>query len=214
MIITSTSEVYGSAKYIPIDEKHSLNAQSPYAASKIAADQISLSYFRSFGVPLTIIRPFNTFGPRQSQRAAIPTIIAQILMGKKEIKLGNLKSSRDFTLVEDTVNGFVKTINNKKCIGEVINLGTGSHFTIQETVKMISLILDKKVKVIIDKKRIRPKKSEVDRLLSKNLKAKKILGWKPKYAGKKGFYLALKITINWFKNPRNLNLYKSDIYNV
>ncbi|MAV82136.1 MAG: NAD-dependent dehydratase [Pelagibacteraceae bacterium] len=214
IIITSTSEVYGSAKYIPIDEKHSLNAQSPYAASKIAADQISLSYSRSFGIPLTIIRPFNTFGPRQSQRAAIPTIIAQILMGKKVIKLGNLKSSRDFTLVEDTVNGFIKTINNKKCIGEVINLGTGSHFTIKETVNMISTIVGKKIKVIVDKKRIRPKKSEVDRLLSKNLKAKKILGWKPKYTGKKGFYRALKITINWFKNPKNLKLYKSDIYNV
>ena len=173
IIITSTSEVYGSAKYIPIDEKHSLNAQSPYAASKIAADQISLSYFRSYGIPLTIIRPFNTFGPRQSQRAAIPTIIAQILTGKKVIKLGNLRSSRDFTLVEDTVNGFIKTIKNKKCIGEVINLGTGSHFTIKETVKMISKILDKKIKVTLDKKRIRPKKSEVDRLLSKNLKAKK-----------------------------------------
>ena len=138
----------------------------------------------------------------------------KFLQEKKVIKLGNLRSSRDFTLVEDTVNGFIKTIKNKKCIGEVINLGTGSHFTIKETVKMISKILDKKIKVTLDKKRIRPKKSEVDRLLSKNLKAKKILGWKPKYTGKKGFYRALKITINWFKNPKNLNLYKSDIYNV
>tara|TARA_B100001057_G_scaffold499320_1_gene609511 strand:- start:4197 stop:5192 length:996 start_codon:yes stop_codon:yes gene_type:complete len=214
VIITSTSEVYGSAKYIPIDEKHSLNAQSPYAASKIAADQISLSYFRSFGIPLTIIRPFNTFGPRQSQRAAIPTIIAQILMGKKVIRLGNLRSSRDFTLVEDTVDGFLKAINNTKCVGEVINLGTGSHFTIKETVRIISQILNKKIKVTLDKKRIRPKKSEVDRLLSKNLKAKKILGWRPKYAGTKGFNNALKITIDWFKNPENLKLYKSDIYNV
>ena len=214
VVITSTSEVYGSAKYIPIDENHPLNAQSPYAASKIAADQVSMSYFRSFGIPITIIRPFNTFGPRQSQRAAIPTIIGQILNGKKIIKLGNLNSSRDFTLVSDTVDGFIKTISNKKCVGEVINLGTGYHFTIKETVKMISKILNKKIIIEIDKKRIRPKKSEVDRLLSKNSKAKKLLKWKPKYVGRKGFYRALKITINWFKNPKNLNLYKSDIYNV
>ena len=214
IIITSTSEVYGSAQYIPIDEKHPLNAQSPYAASKIAADQISLSYYRSFNLPVTVIRPFNTFGPRQSQRAAIPTIISQILNGKKKIKLGNLKSSRDFTLVHDTVNGFIKTIHNKKCVGQVINLGTGFHFTIGETVKIISKILKKDIKVELDMKRVRPKKSEVDRLLSKNEKSKKILNWKPKYSGKKGFYKALEITINWFKNPKNLKLYKSDVYNV
>ena len=214
IIVTSTSEVYGSAQYIPIDEKHPLNAQSPYAASKIAADQISLSYYKSFNLPVTVIRPFNTFGPRQSQRAAIPTIISQILNGKKKIKLGNLKSSRDFTLVWDTVDGFIKTIHNKKCVGQVINLGTGSHFTIGETVKIISKILKKNIKVELDKKRIRPKKSEVDRLLSKNEKSKKILNWKPKYSGKKGFYKALEITIKWFKNPKNLKLYKSDAYNV
>ncbi len=214
IVITSTSEVYGSAKYIPIDENHPLNAQSPYAASKIAADQISLSYFKSFNLPVTVIRPFNTFGPRQSQRAAIPTIISQLLNKKKEIKLGNLKSSRDFTLVFDTVDGFIKTINNKKCIGKVINLGTGSHFTIKETLKIISKILKKEIKVTLDKKRIRPKKSEVDRLLSNNNKAKKLLNWKPKYSGRKGFYKALEITINWFKNPKNLKLYKTDIYNV
>jgi len=214
IVITSTSEVYGSAQYIPIDESHPLNAQSPYAASKIAADQISLSYFKSFNLPITIIRPFNTFGPRQSQRAAIPTIISQLLNDKKIIKLGNLKSSRDFTLVHDTVDGFIKTIKNTKCIGQVINLGTGSHFTIKETLKMISKILKKNIKVSVDKKRIRPKKSEVDRLLSKNKKAQRILNWKPKYSGKKGFYKALEITINWFKDPKNLKLYKSDTYNV
>jgi len=214
IVITSTSEVYGSAQYIPIDEKHPLNAQSPYAASKIAADQISLSYFKSFNLPITIIRPFNTFGPRQSQRAAIPTIISQILNNKKTIKLGNLKSSRDFTLVHDTVDGFIKTINNKECVGQVINLGTGSHFTIMETVKIISKILKKEIKIEIDKKRIRPSRSEVDRLLSNNLKSKKILKWKPKYSGRLGFYKALEITINWFKEPENLKLYKSDTYNV
>lgn len=214
IVITSTSEVYGSAKYVPIDEKHPLNAQSPYAASKIAADQIAMSYYKSFDLPVTIIRPFNTFGPRQSQRAAIPTVITQILNKKKIIKLGNLYSSRDFTLVDDTVTGFMKTINNKKCIGKIINLGTGFHFTIGEIVKMIFKILKTKPLIQIDQKRIRPFKSEVDRLLSNNKMAKKILGWKPKYAGKKGFYRALEITINWFKNQKNLKSYKSEIYNV
>ena len=214
IVITSTSEVYGSAQYIPIDEKHPLNAQSPYAASKIAADQISLSYFKSFNLPVTIIRPFNTFGPRQSQRAAIPTIISQILNNKKIIKLGNLKSSRDFTLVDDTIEGFVKTINNKKCIGQVINLGTGYHFTIKETVKMIAKIIGTSITVELDKGRIRPKKSEVDRLLSKNTKAKKILKWEPKFTKKSGFYKGLEKTIEWFKDPKNLKHYKDNKYNV
>lgn len=214
VVITSTSEVYGSAQYIPIDEKHPLNAQSPYAASKVAADQLALSYYKSFALPVTIIRPFNTYGPRQSQRAAIPTIIAQILNGQKKIKLGNLDSSRDFTLAQDTVSGFLKTINNKKCVGQVINLGTGSHFTIKETVKMIAKIIGTNITVELDKKRIRPKKSEVDRLLSKNTKAKKILKWKPKFVKKAGFYKGLEKTIEWFKNPQNLKHYKNNKYNV
>ena len=189
---TSTSEVYGSAQYVPIDEKHPLNAQSPYAASKIAADQLSLAYHRSFGLPVTIIRPFNTFGPRQSQRAAIPAIINQIISGKREIKLGNLNAYRDFTYVDDTVNGYIKLIGNQKSIGEVINLGTGSSFSIKETLKLICKILNKKVEVKLDQKRLRPKKSEVNKLLSKNTKAKKILKWKPKFSGKTGFFNGLK----------------------
>lgn len=211
---TSTSEVYGSAQYVPIDEKHPLNAQSPYAASKIAADQLSLSYHRSFNLPVTIMRPFNTFGPRQSQRAAIPAIINQIISGKKEIKLGNLHAHRDFTYVDDTVNGYIKLIGNKKSIGEVINLGTGSSFSIKETLSFICEILNKKVEVKVDQKRLRPKKSEVNKLLSKNSKAKKILRWKPKFSGKSGFFNGLKKTIEWSKQNEDLLKNQPDSYNV
>ena len=211
---TSTSEVYGSAQYVPIDEKHPLNAQSPYAASKIAADQLSLSYFRSFGLPVTILRPFNTFGPRQSQRAAIPAIINQILSDKKEIKLGNLNAHRDFTYVDDTVNGYIKLIGNQKSIGEIINLGTGSSFSIKETLSFICEILNKDVKVKVDEERLRPKKSEVNKLLSKNTKAKKILKWRPKFNGKSGFFNGLKKTIEWSKQNEDLLKNQSDSYNV
>ncbi len=214
VVNTSTSEVYGSAQYIPIDENHPMNAQSPYAATKIAADHLCLSYYRSFNLPVTILRPFNTFGPRQSQRAAIPAIINQIINGKKKIKLGNLHSSRDFTYVEDTVEGYIKLIGNKKSIGEVINLGTGTSFTIKETLDLICRILKTKIEVELDKKRLRPKKSEVNQLLSNNLKAKKILSWKPKFTKEKGFYEGLKKTIQWFKENKNLSKYNPDQYNV
>jgi len=213
VVNTSTSEVYGSAQYIPIDEKHPLNAQSPYAATKIAADHLSLSYFRSFNLPVTVLRPFNTFGPRQSQRAAIPAMINQIIDGKKKIKLGNLNASRDFTYVADTVEGYIKLIGNKKSVGEVINLGTGASFTIKETLNLICKILKTKVEVLLDQKRLRPKKSEVNQLLSNNNKAKKILKWKPTLNGKKGFENGLKRTIEWsIKNKKNIK--KIDLYNV
>ena len=195
-IHTSTSEVYGSAKYVPIDEMHPLNAQSPYAASKISADQICLSFQKSFNMPITIIRPFNTFGPRQSLRAVIPTILYQASI-KNKIKLGNLKSKRDFTYVDDTVEAFLKAINKKRIHGEVINLGTGSEFSINQIVKLSSELLNKKIKIIKIKERIRPKKSEVNRLLSNNKKAKKLLGWSPKYTGRKGFKVALTKTLKW-----------------
>ena len=168
---TSTSEVYGSAQYVPIDEKHPINAQSPYAASKASADQLAMSFYKSFGLPVTIIRPFNTFGPRQSLRAIIPTIINQSIKNNK-IKLGNLDSLRDFTFVEDTVKGFILAMKYKKCVGEVINLGTGYEFSIKETLKMILKISNKKGIIDIEKK-TKTKKSEVDRLLSNNKKAKK-----------------------------------------
>ncbi len=209
---TSTSEVYGSAQFIPITEKHPLNAQSPYAASKIASDQLSLSYYKSFNLPIVVIRPFNTFGPRQSLRAAIPTMITQVL-NQKKIKLGNINTSRDFTYISDTINGFVLTIGNNKCIGEVINLGTGYDFSIQETLNYITKIVKKKVSVVLDKQRIRPEKSEVKKLQSSNLKAKTILNWKPIYCGKKGFSNGLKKTVDWFNNSNNLSKYKLDIYN-
>tara|TARA_B100001123_G_scaffold433137_1_gene557276 strand:+ start:958 stop:1956 length:999 start_codon:yes stop_codon:yes gene_type:complete len=214
IVNTSTSEVYGSAQKIPINENHPLNAQSPYAATKISADQLTMSYYRSFDLPVTILRPFNTFGPRQSLRAAIPTIISQIVLGKKEIKLGNLKATRDFTYVSDTVEGYIKTIKNKKCIGETINLGTGYDFSIKKTVDLISSILNKNITVISDKKRIRPKKSEVNRLVSDNKKALKILNWKPIYSRESGFKEGLKKTVEWFTKKENLKHYKSNLYNL
>ena len=197
-IHTSTSEVYGSAKYVPIDENHPLNAQSPYAASKIAADQICLSFHKSFNLPVTILRPFNTFGPRQSLRAVIPTILYQANK-KHAVQLGNINSKRDFTFIDDTVNAFLLTLNKKKTIGEVINLGTGYEFSIKDVLNATSKILKKKIRVISTKERFRPKKSEVNRLLSNNKKAKKILGWKPKFIGQKGFMEAIKITLEWVK---------------
>lgn len=214
IVNTSTSEVYGSSQYSPIDELHPLNAQSPYAASKIAADQLCLSYNKSFNLPVTIIRPFNTFGPRQSLRAAIPTMITQVIINEKEINLGNLISKRDFSYVDDTVMGFVSCLSNKKCIGEVINLGSGYDFSMQEVLLIIEDILNKKLKVNVDQNRIRPEKSEVNHLLSNNTKAKKLLNWEPQFKGKKGFEQGIRKTIEWFCKKENLSLYKSNIYNV
>ena len=210
---TSTSEVYGSAQYVPIDENHPLNAQSPYAASKVAGDQLALSYFRAFNLPVMVLRPFNTFGPRQSMRAAIPTIISQIINDEKILKIGTLNSRRDFTYISDTVDGYISAIGNKKCIGECIQLGTGVDFSIGETLNFITNLTKSKIKIQTDKKRMRPIKSEVNRLLSSNKKAKKILNWKPKFSGKKGFINGLSNTIDWFKVSRNLDSYKTDIYN-
>ena len=210
-IHTSTSEVYGSAKYVPIDENHPLNAQSPYAASKIAADQICLSFQKSFNLPITIIRPFNTFGPRQSLRAVIPTILYQASLNN-EIELGNLNSKRDFTFVDDTVNGFICALNKKKTIGEVINLGTGHEVSIKKIVEITSKILNKKLSIKKKLDRFRPKKSEVSRLLSNNKKAKKILNWKPKFVSAKGFEMGLKKTLKWVLSQNNNNL-KLKIFN-
>lgn len=212
---TSTSEVYGSAQYVPIDEKHPLNAQSPYSASKISSDQLVLSYYKSFGTPVTILRPFNTFGPRQSMRASISTIISQVINNKNFITVGNTSTKRDFTYIDDTVMGFIKTLNNKKIIGETINLGTGKDFSISDTINLIKKINKKEyLKTHIDKNRIRPKKSEVTRLISNNKKAKKLLNWSPKFVGKKGFEAGLKKTSEWFSNKKNVKLYKVNLYNV
>ena len=213
VVNTSTSEVYGSAQTVPIKENHILSAQSPYAASKIAADQIGMSYFKSFNLPLAIIRPFNTFGPRQSARAVISTIIIQALTGSK-IKLGNTYSTRDFTFVEDAVNAFSKCINNRKILGQTFNLGTGYEISVKDIVKMVSVILNKKLIIVKDNKRIRPNKSEVDRLVASNLKGKKLLKWKPKFSGQEGFKRGLELTIKWFESNLDKKNFKTNIYNV
>jgi len=213
-IITSTSEVYGTAQKIPILENHSLNAQSPYAASKIAADQLALSFHKSFGLPVSIIRPFNTFGPRQSARAIIPTIIIQLLKNKKVIKLGNLSPTRDFTFVDDTTDAFIKSMKTKNINGEIINIGNKFEISIKEILEILRKDFGYNFNVKIEKKRIRKKNSEVQRLFSSNAKAKKILNWSPKYGGISGFKKGLKRTIEWFSNPENLRYYKSDIYNI
>jgi len=212
IFVTSTSEVYGTAQKVPIDETHSLNAQSPYAASKIGADQLALSFNKSFGLPVTILRPFNTFGPRQSARAIIPTIISQILKSDK-IKLGNLTPTRDFTYVEDTVEAFAKALKASKISGEVINIGNNFEISIKDTLEIIKEIFGKEVQLIKDKKRIRSKTSEVNRLIASTKKAQRLLKWKPQHAGKKGFRKGILKTINWFKKKENISLYKENIFN-
>ncbi len=209
ILITSTSETYGSAQYIPIDEKHPKVGQSPYAATKISADEISLSFYRSFDMPVKIVRPFNTYGPRQSARAIIPTIISQIIDGKKELKLGNLTPTRDLTFVKDTVNGFYEISKSSKCIGRAVNIGMNSEISIGNLVKIIcELTAKKNIKIISNLERIRPEKSEVTRLYCDNSLIKEITNWNPKYNIQEG----LKETIEW--TQKNINLFKSDLYNV
>lgn len=205
---TSTSEVYGSAQYIPIDEKHPLVGQSPYSASKIAADKIAESFYYSFNLPVTIIRPFNTFGPRQSARAIIPTIISQLLSNKKKINIGSTFPIRDFTYVKDTVKGFIKIAENDKAIGETINIGSGKGIKIKDLFYKICKLINRKVPMELDKNRIRPKKSEVTVLVCSNKKAKEILNWEPDYSIERG----LQETIEYIKT--NLDKYKTDIYNI
>ena len=212
-IHTSTSEVYGTPKYVPIDEIHPLVGQSPYAATKIAADQLALSFYRSFEQPISIIRPFNTFGPRQSARAIIPTIISQILNGNKILKLGNVDTRRDFTFIDDTITGF-ESILRKTPFREVINLGTGYDYSIRDIVKIISKEMSTKVEIELHKKRLRPKKSEVQILRANNNKARKLLNWKPKYIKQKGFLEAIRKTINWYSSEENLKNFKGSIYNI
>ena len=212
VIHTSTSEVYGTPKYLPIDEKHLVAAQSPYAASKIAADQIALSFHKSFNVPVSILRPFNTFGPRQSLRAIIPTIVTQAL-NKKIIKLGSLYPTRDLTYIDDTTDAFIAALNKKKDIGEIINIGSGFEISIKNLVTRISKIIGRKLNIQQESLRERPKKSEVDRLQANTKKAKKLLNWSPKLATKSAFNNSLKKTINWFSQKENLNQYKIDVLN-
>jgi dTDP-glucose 4,6-dehydratase len=212
LIHTSTSEVYGTAHYVPIDEKHPLQGQSPYSATKISADHLAESFYRSFETPLITIRPFNTYGPRQSARAVIPTIISQIVRGKKEIKLGSIEPTRDFSYIQDTVDGFISTLNHS-CFGEVINLGSNFEISIKDTVKLIAEVMNSDVKIIEDNKRLRPPKSEVDRLWADNTKAKKLLNWSPVYYGKEGMKRGIEETVAWFKKHNN-KFIKDDIYNI
>ena len=213
-IHTSTSEVYGTAQFVPINEMHPLNGQSPYAASKIGADQMALAYHKSFETPVSIIRPFNAYGPRQSARAVIPTIISQLANNKKNIKLGSLTPTRDFTYVTDIANAFLAALKSKSNNGQVINLGGGIEISVGDLAKKIAKLMKKEVNIITDKKRLRPKLSEVERLKSDYSKAKKLLKWKPNYEGKKGFDKGMQKTIEWYLDEENLNKYKSDTYNV
>ena len=214
VIHTSTSEVYGTAKFVPMSENHPLQGQSPYSASKIGADQIAMSYYNSFNTPVVIIRPFNTYGPRQSARAVIPTIIIQIANGNHKIKLGSLHPTRDFNYVGDTVKGFIAALNSDNIFGEVINIGSGYEVSISDTVKIISNEMNVDVDVTQDEYRLRPENSEVDRLFSDNSKAKQILGWTPDFAEIDGFKIGLSKTIDWFSKSDNLIKYKSNIYNL
>lgn len=207
---TSTSEVYGTARYVPINEAHPLQPQSPYSATKIAADAIALSFFNTFNLPLTIVRPFNTYGPRQSARAVIPTAITQILAGKKAIKLGSLSPTRDFNYVEDTCRGFIALAECDSAVGETINIGSNYEVSIGDTIKLIAEIIGHDIEILSDDVRVRPGKSEVERLWCDNSKIRELTGFQPEVKLKEG----LKRSIDWFSNPANLKKYKTDIYNV
>ena len=208
VLVTSTSEVYGTAQYVPMDEKHPFQGQSPYSATKIGADRLAESFYRSFQLPVSIVRPFNTFGPRQSARAVIPTIITQLLAGKEKIHLGSLTPTRDFNYVKDTVNGFIKIYESEKTIGEEINIATQHEISIGELAEELIRQINPNAKIVCDEERLRPEKSEVNRLLGSNKKIKELTDWKPVYSFEEG----LSETISFFKD--NMDKYKPDIYNI
>lgn len=208
ILITSTSEVYGTAKYVPIDENHPYQGQSPYSATKIGADRLAESFYRSFNLPVTIVRPFNTYGPRQSARAVIPTIITQLLAGRNEIKLGSLTPTRDFNYVKDTAHGFIEIYKSERTVGEEINIATQTEISIGELVNELINQINSNAKVVCDEQRLRPEKSEVHRLLGSNEKITQLTSWKPQYKFQQG----LAETIEFVRN--NLDKYKFDIYNL
>lgn len=214
VVHTSTSEVYGTARFVPITEEHPLQGQSPYSATKIGADQIAMSFHNAFDTPVAIIRPFNTYGPRQSARAFIPTVISQIASGRKKIKLGALHPTRDFNYVADTVRGFIAIADSEKTVGEIVNVGSNFEISMQDTVALIAEIMQADIQIETDEVRLRPEKSEVDRLWADNSKVRKLAGWEPSYGGREGFKRGLVETIAWFNNPENLSAYKADIYNI
>lgn len=210
VLITSTSEVYGTAQFVPITEEHPYRGQSPYSATKIGADCLAESFYRSFELPVTIVRPFNTYGPRQSARAVIPTIITQLLNGSNEIKLGSLTPTRDFVFVKDTVNGFIEIAKSEKTIGREINIATQSEISIGRLAQSIIDIINPEAKIVQDQKRFRPEKSEVQRLIGSNKKLKELTNWKQNYSLEEG----LRETIHWFLNKENLKQYRAGVYNV
>ncbi|EZP67975.1 MULTISPECIES: NAD-dependent 4,6-dehydratase LegB [Pseudomonas] len=210
IIHTSTSEVYGTAQYVPIDEKHPLQAQSPYSASKIGADAMAMSFFNAFDLPLTIARPFNTYGPRQSARAVIPTIISQIAAGQKQIKLGDVTPTRDFNYVADTCRGFLELARCEQAIGETVNIGSNFEISVGDTLNLIRELMNSDVEFLTDDQRLRPEKSEVFRLWCDNSKIHALTGFEPEYSIRQG----LEKTVEWFSQPQNLSKYKANIYNV
>jgi dTDP-glucose 4,6-dehydratase len=214
VIHTSTSEVYGTARYVPIDEKHPLQGQSPYSASKIGADQLAHAFYSSFNLPVVTIRPFNTFGPRQSARAVIPTIITQLANGKKELQLGLTSPTRDFSYISDTVSGFIKALQSDKGVGEVVNLGNNFEVSIGEIANLIAKFFNSEIKIVTKKERLRPDNSEVERLWADNSKAKKLFNWSPSYSLLEGLEKGIWETIDWFQNTNNLSSYKSELYNI
>lgn len=214
VVQTSTSEVYGTARFVPITEEHPLQGQSPYSASKIAADHVAMSFYHAFGVPVALIRPFNTYGPRQSARAVIPTIITQLLAGKKKIKLGALSPTRDFNYVKDTVRGFLAVMESERSVGEVINIGSNFEVSIGDTSKLIAEVMNVNLEIETDEERLRPEKSEVNRLWADNSKAKRLLGWEPEYGGREGFRRGLEETVKWFSDEAHRKMYKENLYNI
>jgi len=214
VVHTSTSEVYGTAKFVPITEEHPLQGQSPYSATKIGADQIAMSFYNAFDTPVSVIRPFNTYGPRQSARAIIPTVISQIANGQRKLKLGAIHPTRDFSFVLDTVRGFIAVAESERSVGEVINIGSNFEISIGETVQLIAEAMGVEVEIETEAVRLRPDKSEVERLWADNSKAKKLTDWEPIYGGREGFKRGLAETAAWFAEPENLKRYKSNIYNI
>ncbi len=214
VVHTSTSEVYGTARFVPITEDHPLQGQSPYSASKIGADQIAMSFYHSFDTPVVTLRPFNTYGPRQSARAVIPTVITQIANGSRRIQLGALHPTRDFNYVADTVRGFLAALASEEAVGEVINLGSNFEISIGDTARTIADVMNVEIEIVTDRRRLRPEKSEVERLCASNVKAKQLLNWEPDYGKLDGFKRGLAETVGWFSNQDNLRVYKADIYNL
>ncbi len=214
VIHTSTSEVYGSARFVPITEEHPLQGQSPYSATKIGADQLAYSFHAAFGLPVVIARPFNTYGPRQSARAVIPTIITQIIQGRRQVKLGALTPTRNFNYVQDTVAAFIATLDSSAGAGEAVNFGSDFEISIGDTARLIAEAMGVEIEILTDETRLRPTSSEVERLCADNRKARGLFGWEPAYSGREGLKRGLQETAAWFADPANLAGYKADRYNI